>query len=278
MPHEEFMTWGWRVPFLLSVVMFGVGIYIRRRVVESPAFSQVAATREIAGNPVREVVRRNWREIGLCALLSAPDLAAFYIFAVFIFAFAKHQLHLEQSFVTVAVMTGAAISVFAMPLFGYLSDRVGRRRIYFTALVLLAVWAWMYYALLNSGAAALAFAAIAISFIVHAMCHGPQGALLAESFGARVRYSGASLGYQLSSVIAGATAPLIALALYHRDTSGYGIAAYMFGVALIGAVATALLRARTDARLQGDASTHAQDEIIPARAQLAATAQSKETL
>ena len=278
MPHQQFMTWGWRVPFLLSVVMFGVGIYIRRRVVESPAFSQVAATRKIAVNPLREVVRRNWREIGLCVLLSAPDLAAFYIFAVFIFAFAKQQLHLEQSFVTVAVMTGAAISVFAMPLFGYLSDRVGRRRVYFTALVLLAVWAWMYYALLNTGAATLVFAAIAISFIAHAMCHGPQGALLAESFGTRVRYSGVSLGYQLSSVMAGATAPLIALALYHHDNRGSGIAAYMFGIAVIGAVATALLRTRTDARLHTDVSAPSSAEIISAPAQLAATTQSKEAM
>jgi MFS family permease len=278
MPHQQFMTWGWRVPFLLSVVMFGVGIYIRRRVVESPAFSQVAATRKIAVNPLREVVRRNWREIGLCALLSVPDLAAFYIFAVFIFAFAKQQLHLEQSFVTVAVMTGAAISVFAMPLFGYLSDRVGRRRVYFTALVLLAVWAWMYYALLNTGAATLVFAAIAISFIAHAMCHGPQGALLAESFGTRVRYSGVSLGYQLSSVMAGATAPLIALALYHHDNRGSGIAAYMFGIAVIGAVATALLRTRTDARLHTDVSAPSSAEIISAPAQLAAATQSKEAM
>jgi MFS family permease len=277
MPHQQFMTWGWRVPFLLSVVMFGVGIYIRSRVAESPAFSQVVVTRKTAANPLREVVRRNWREIGLCALLAAPDLAGFYVFAVFIFAFAKHQLHLEQSFVTVAVMTGAAISVFAIPLFGYLSDRVGRRRVYFTALVLRGLWAWLYYALLNTAAAVLAFAAIAVSFIVHAMCHGPSGALLAESFGTRVRYSGASLGYQMSSVIAGGTAPLIALALYHHDNSGYGIAAYMLGMALIGAVATALLRSHSDVRLHTDSAAPATAEIIPAPAQLAATAQSKET-
>jgi metabolite-proton symporter len=241
--HEQFLAWGWRIPFLASFVLFGVGLYIRKQVTESPVFAQVADTGP-ERRPLLTVLRRNWREVVLCALVSAPDLAMFYVSTVFVFTFAEKRLGLTQSFVTVAVVAGAVVSVFAIPFFGFLSDRVGRHRMYFLGLLTIAVWVWVYFGLFSAGTALLAFLAIVLAFIPHAMGHGPQGALLAESFPGRVRYSGASLGYQLASVLAGGPAPLIALWLFSLDPSGFAIAAYLMVLALIGMAATVVLRDR----------------------------------
>jgi MFS family permease len=240
---EAFLAWGWRIPFLAGVVLFGVGLYIRKRVTESPVFKQISKT-GTERRPLTTVLRRNWREVLLGALVSAPDLAMFYVFTVFVFTFAEKQLKLTSSFVTLAVVVGAVVSVCAIPFFGYLSDVIGRHRMYFLGLIAMGCWGFAYFGLFSAGSAALAFLAIVLAFIPHAMGHGPQGALLAESFPDRTAYSGASLGYQLASVVAGGPAPLIAVALYSKDPSGFSIAGYLAVLAVIGLVATAVMARR----------------------------------
>jgi MFS family permease len=249
--RAAFLSWGWRVPFLAGIILFGVGLYIRKRVTESPVFERVSKSGAERW-PLKTVLRHNWREVILGALVSSPDLAMFYVSTVFVFTFAEKQLGLSGSFVTVAVLVGAVISTVAIPFFGFVSDLIGRHRMYFLGLLAMGCWGWAYFGLFSVGSTVLAFLAIVLAFIPHAMGHGPQGALLAEAFSGRVRYSGASLGYQLASVVAGGTAPLIALTLYRSDPTGFSIAAYLMVLAIIGMGATAVLsrRARHPERTQ----------------------------
>ena len=209
-----FASWGWRIPFLLSILLVGVGLYIRLGIMETPVFRALLQDNRVERAPVREVIRRNWREIILSALLRMPEQAPFYLFTTFVFTFGAFATHLQKPFFTWAVSVAGLVSFITIPLFGHLSDVIGRKVMYLIGIAVMAVWGFIYFGLFAGGVATVVFIVIALSLIPHDMQYGPQASLIAESFTGRLRYSGASLGYQLASVIAGSPAPIIALWLW----------------------------------------------------------------
>jgi len=246
MSGDEFRQWGWRVPFLLSIVLVGVGLYIRLGILETPVFTRLVAENKVERTPIVEVIKRQPKEIALTALCRMGEQAPFYLFTAFIFAYGTVTLKISRDFLLVAVLTASVLSFVMIPLFGHLSDRFGRRRIYILGAAVTAVFGFVYFALLNTRSPALVFLAVALSLIPHDMMYGPQAALIAECFTGRLRYSGASLGYQLASVIAGGPAPLIATWLFSRYASGYAIAAFIFLCAMISIAAASMLKDYTN--------------------------------
>ena len=243
---DAFLAWGWRLPFLLSLALVGVGLWVRLGILETPVFAKLAAERRLERTPVIEVVRRHPRAIVLTALCRMAEQAPFYLFTAFIFAYGTATLHLNRDFLVTAVMCGSALSFVSIPLFGHLSDRFGRKRIYMLGAVVTGVYGFVYFGLLDTRVPALVFVAIVLSLIPHDILYGPQAALIAESFPARLRYSGASLGYQLSSIFAGGPAPLVATWLLSRYHSGTVIALFVLGTALVTLASTALLQDNTN--------------------------------
>jgi metabolite-proton symporter len=249
-----FLTWGWRVPFLLSLVLVAVGLYIRLGILETPSFARLVQEKRIEKQPVLEAIKKGWREILLSMFIRLSEQAPFYIFTAFVLAYGTSTLKLSRDFMLLCVFAAAALSLVTIPLAGYLSDRIGRRFVYTVGIVLVAVLAFPYFALLDSRVASLVFLGVVLSLIPHDLQYGPQASLIAESFTGRLRYSGASLGYQLASVIAGGPAPLIATALLATYHSSTPIAIYIIGCAVISLVAIRLLpdRQRLDHTVEFD--------------------------
>jgi metabolite-proton symporter len=238
---DAFDSWGWRVPFLLSLLLVGVGLWVRLSVIESPLFAREVEAETVARQPIVEVIKRNPREIILSALLRMSEQAPFYIFTAFVLAYGTETLGFSKGFMTNSVMLAAALSLFSVPFFGHLSDRIGRRRTYLIGAGATLVWGVPYFLLLDSKVGALVVVAIVISLIPHDMQYGPQAALIAESFTTRLRYSGAGLGYQLASVVAGGPAPLLAVWLLHTFDSSLPIGIYIMGCAVVTIIAVILL-------------------------------------
>jgi len=242
-----FLTWGWRIPFILSLVLLAIGLYIRLGISETPAFRQLLRENRIEPQPVVEVVRRSWREIVLSMFVRVSEQAPFYIFTAFVLTYGVKTLKLTSNFMLVSVFLAACLSLVTIPLAGHLSDRYGRRLIYGIGVVLVAVIALPYFALLDTKVAGLVLIAVVISLIPHDLQYGPQASLIAENFTGRLRYSGASIGYQLASVVAGGPAPLIATALLASLHSSIPIAIYVIGCAVVSMVALVLIPDRSAA-------------------------------
>ncbi len=241
MSGDQFLGWGWRIPFVLSIVLVAVGLYIRLNILETPIFARLIEQRRIERTPLLEVIQRQPREIALSALLRMGEQAPFYIFTAFVFSYGTTTLKASQDFLLSAVLAASVLSFFTIPFCGYLSDRIGRKRMYLIGAVVMGVFGFVYFGLLGAANPVWMFVLIALSLIPHDMMYGPQAALIAESFTGRLRYSGASLGYQLASVIAGGPAPLIAAALFAHYHSGYAIAGYILFCAIVSVISTALL-------------------------------------
>jgi MFS family permease len=247
---DQFLVWGWRIPFLLSIVMLGVGLYIRLGVLETPAFQRLVAENRIERAPVWEVIKRQPKEIILSALARTGEQAPAYITLAFIFTYGQQVLHQSRNFLLTALVFMGLLSLVTIPLSGYLSDRIGRRRIYLIGAVVTGTYGFIYFAMLNSLVPALMFLAIVLYAVPHDMMYGPQGALIAECFTPRLRYSGSSMGYQLASITAGGPAPLIATALLAwtgaGTGSGYVIACYIAFCAVVSIIATLLMPDHTN--------------------------------
>jgi len=237
----QFLEWGWRLPFVLSIVLVAVGLYIRLGVLETPVFARIAAENDVERAPVAEVVRRSGKEIVLSALVRLSEQAPFYIFTAFVFAYATQALNADRNLVLYGILGAAALEFVTIPYFGHLSDRIGRRRMYMLGAATMGIFGFVYFALLNTLSPVLIVVAIVASLIPHAMQYGPQASFIAENFPGRVRYSGASLGYQLASLIAGGPAPLIAVALLGQFRTGYAIAVYILGCAVVSLLAAQAL-------------------------------------
>src|SRR5437868_7199274 len=210
MSGDQFLTWGWRIPFALSLILVGVGLYIRLGILETPVFSRLLAERKVDRTPMLTVIKQHPKEILLSALARMAEQAPFYIFTAFIFSYGTGTLHVSRDFLLSAVLAASVLSFVSIPLFGHLSDRIGRKNMYMIGAAVTVVFGFIYFGMLDTGSMPIIFLAIILSLIPHDMMYGPQAALIAESFTGRLRYSGSSLGYQLASVIAGGPAPLIA--------------------------------------------------------------------
>jgi MFS family permease len=238
---DQFVTWGWRVPFFVSAILVGIGLYIRWGILETPIFSRLLAENRIERSPVLEVVKRQPKSIILVALAKMGEMAPAYVYSVFVLTYGTTVLGSSRDLLLGALVVSAAISFFTVPIAGHLSDRIGRKRMYLIGLVITGVFGFIYIALLNTRVPAWIYIAIVLSFVPQQLMYGPQAALIAECFTPRLRYSGASIGCQLSSVIAGGPAPLIATALLAAFGSGYVVAVYILFCAMVSVIATILL-------------------------------------
>src|SRR5499433_540701 len=238
---DQFLTWGWRVPFWLSIVMVGIGLYIRLGILETPVFARILQERRIERTPVIEVIKRQPKQIILTALARMAEQGPFYVYAAFVFVYGTKVSGMSRDFLLTALLIATGLSAVTIPLSGYISDRIGRKRMYLIGAVTTGVFAFIYFTMMNSMAPALIFLAIVLSFIPHDMMYGPQAALIAECFTPRLRYSGSSLGFHLASVVAGGPAPLIATALFAAYGSGYVVALYILFCAIVSISATAFL-------------------------------------
>jgi metabolite-proton symporter len=239
LPEDQFLAWGWRVPFLFSILLVGVGLLIRLRILETPAFTRLKETRTEARRPIVELLQTQWREVLLAMGARFAENGAFYVYTVFVLVYGTQKVGIDRQTILNGVLIAAACALAAIPFFGALSDRLGRRPVYLFGAVVTALFAYPLFWLLDTGSTPLVWLALVVALVFgHAPMYGPQAAFLSELFGTRVRYSGASLGSQLSSVVAGGLSPFIATALlpYGRGA----LASYIIAMALVTIVAVLL--------------------------------------
>jgi len=231
LPTPAFESWGWRVPFLLSALLLGVGVWLRISAPESPEFRDVARTAERA--PLVQVLRRHPRQVLAAAgIRIAPDVS-YYIWTLFIFTYTAQLGGIPRQLAVNALLVGSGLQLVIMPLCGYLSDRVGRRPVYLVGALATAVWGFAFFRLLDTQQPALVFVAAIGGLVCHAIMYGPQAAMVTELFPTRVRYSGSALGSQLSGIIGAAFAPLIALALLNAWGTATAVALYVALAAMV---------------------------------------------
>ena len=238
---DQFLVWGWRIPFLLSIIMVGMGLWIRLGILETPVFRKVLAEERVVRIPVLEVLKRQPKQVALTALARMPEQAPGYIVATFIFTYGTTVLGQSRDFLLSAILVQAALGFLWVVVAGYLSDRVGRKRMYMIGCVFSGLFGFFYFGLLDTKVPSLIFLAVALGLLPITTLYGPQAALIAESFSPRLRYSGTSLGYQLASIIAGGPSPFIATALFATYNSSLPIALFILGCGVIGLVAVSLL-------------------------------------
>jgi metabolite-proton symporter len=250
-----FVSWGWRIPFLLSLVLVAIGLYIRLQILETPMFAKLVETKTVRRTPVRQVIREHPKEILLSALVRMSEQMPFYVVTAFVLSYLTDSDHgYTKNFVLVGTLIAAGLEFFLVPYFGHLSDTVGRKRVYMTGAAVMGVWGFAYFALLDSGIGWLVFLTVCVGLVPHAMQYGPQASLIAESFPTSLRYGGAGLGYQLASVVAGGPAALVATWLIHTFGTGYAVSVYILISALITLAACAALKDYSRADIADDAT------------------------
>ena len=246
LPEKDFLAWGWRVPFLLGLLLLGIGLFIRLAVVESPVFLAMKAARPAAKEarpPILEVLTKYRRNVLLAMGARFAENAFFYIFTVFVLTYATKQLDLPKATILNGVLLGSVVQFICIPCFGALSDHVGRRPVYLGGAIFLALFAFPFFWLVDQKSTVAVWLAIVVGLIGHSAMYGPQAAFFSELFGTNVRYSGASLGYQLASPFAGGLAPLIATALLQWSGGRpWPIAVYLVVMALITIVSVWLAK------------------------------------
>ncbi|TQM01951.1 MFS transporter [Pseudonocardia kunmingensis] len=266
--EEAFESWGWRIPFLLSAVLVVIGFYVRVSVEESPLFraaqARAAARTEAAAGapktPIVEVLRRHPREVLTAMGARFAENVSYYILTIVISTYLATRYDLPSSFALGAVLIGALVHVVTIPLWGALSDRVGRRPVYLFGAAGVGVWGFAFFALLDTQDFGLTVLAVVVGLVLHGAMYGPQAAFLSELFGTGVRYSGVSIGYQLASVVAGGLAPVIAVALLGAFGSGYAIAVYLAACSVVTMIAVGTYGETRDRDLA------ALEEDLPAKA------------
>jgi MFS family permease len=249
---DQFLVWGWRIPFFLSAVMVGVGLWIRLGIMETPVFQKILDEERIERVPVLEVLRRQPKQIVLTALLRMPEQAPGYIVGAWIFTYATGALGYSRDFVLFGVISQTVLGFMWVVCAGYLSDVIGRKNMYIIGALFMGVFGFVYIAMLNSGVPWIVFTAIAVSLLPVMTQYGPEAALIAESFTPRLRYSGTSIGYQLASVIAGGPSPFISTWLFATYGSAWPIAIYIAICAIIGIVSTSLLTDYTNKEISAE--------------------------
>jgi len=253
-----FESWGWRVPFLLSGVLVLVGLWIRMSISESPLFREVEVSDAKASAPIVEVVREYPRRVLLAVGARVGVDVAFYSFVLFITTYVVTYLELPDSYALNAVLIAAACQVLLIPAFGALSDKVGRRPVYLVGAVGAALWIFVFFALLDTGEFVVIVLATVVALALHAAMYGPQASFIAEMFPTRVRYSGASMGYQLAGILGGALAPIVSVALLDRFDTSLVVSLYV--VAMLAITAVCVIAAPETSRidLHADPATTAR--------------------
>jgi metabolite-proton symporter len=239
--EADFLAWGWRIPFLLSAVLIAVGWWVRVSLEESPVFAEAAAEGPHRA-PVIEALRRRPGGVAIGAGLRVGENISYYVITAFSITYIVEVVGLSRSVALNALLLGAAAECLTLPLFAALSDRVGRRAVYAFGAGGMALFGFAFFPLLESGAEAAIGAAMAAGLILHGAMYGPQAAFIAELFPTRIRYSGASLAYQVTSIVAGSLAPIIALALFRQTGSATPVAVYLLLACLISLAAALVAR------------------------------------
>ncbi|MGC5019348.1 MFS transporter [Micromonospora sp. DT47] len=256
MDDAAFEAWGWRVPFLLSALLVVVGLYIRVSISESPVFQRAQAemkrsqVRQKA--PILQVLRRYRREVLIAMGARFVENVSYYIFTVFVLTYATTEVGLTRGTALNAVLIASAVQFVTIPLLGALSDRIGRRPLYLAGAIGVGIWGFAFFALIDTKSFAAITLAVTAGLVLHAMMYGPQAAYFAELFATSVRYSGASIGYQLASVFAGSLAPIIAVALLARYGSSTPISIYLAASAVITIIAVLLSHETRQRELSAD--------------------------
>ncbi|MEA2841461.1 MAG: transporter, family, shikimate and dehydroshikimate transport protein [Methylobacteriaceae bacterium] len=250
LPQADLMTWGWRLPFLFSVVLLGVGLYVRTRVPETPLFTAMKQRGDIAKAPFLDVVLRQKKTFLLAIGLKISEVSWVYIVTVFAVVYATTQLGLPKSTLLNAIIIGSLIEVFTIPLFGYLSDIVGRRALYFAGAIFTILFAFPLFWLIDTKNAFVigATVAVALSF-GHGMMFGLLSTYLPELFGTKVRYTGASLGFQVAAAIGGGLSPILATSLSSSFGGTAGVSLLLIMLASITLIATLCARETRDVAL-----------------------------
>ncbi len=242
LPEAAFLSWGWRVPFLLGIVLTALGFFIRMAVVESPVFER-EKQRPRDKLPIVEVLRRHQRSVLLSMGARLAENVFFYIFTVWVLSYATQQLGMARSTLLNGVLIGSAVQLVAIPTFGALSDRWGRRPVYVGGAVFLMLLTFPFFWLLATRETGCVWLAIVLGLIGHAAMYGPQAAFFSEMFGTRTRYTGASLGYQLAAPFSGGIAPLVASGLLRwSGNATWPVAIYLISMALITIACVLLAR------------------------------------
>ena len=241
--EADFLEWGWRVPFVLSALLVVVGWYIRNRVAESPMFAKELDEAEAPPKvPAMEVLRERPKALVLGAGLRVGENISYYILTVFSLTYLVDVSKESRSLALNALLIGAAVQFFAIPLFALLSDKIGRRPVYAFGAFGLAAWCFIMFGLLGSGDNASIILALVVGLVLHGAMYGPQAAFITELFPTRIRYSGVSLAYQLTSIVAGSLAPIIALWLYKEYDSAMPVAIYVGVACFISGISALLAR------------------------------------
>ncbi|HSQ31223.1 MAG TPA: MFS transporter [Gemmatimonadaceae bacterium] len=239
LPEREFLAWGWRVPFLISVLLVGVGLFIRLRILETPAFAKLKEGGRESSRPLLEVFREHPREILIGMGMRFAQNALFYVYTVFVLSYGEKSLGYPRSLMLRGVMLMSIIGLLTTPLWSHLSDRIGRKPVYFSGALISLLTAFPFFWLIERGPRFVSIAIVLAMNVGHDMMYGPMAAYLSELFGTKVRYTGASLVYQLTSVFSGGVAPFIATVLLARYGSS-AVAAYVMACCALTLVATAL--------------------------------------
>ena len=236
---SAFQSWGWRVPFLLSGVLVLVGLWIRLTIAESPLFRELETSDTKARAPIVDVLRTYPKRVLLAIGARVGVDVAFYSFVLFITTYVVTYLKLPDSYALNAVLIAAACQVVLIPWFGVLSDRFGRRPVYLFGAIGAAVWVFVFFALLDTGSFVLIVLATVVALVLHAAMYGPQASFIAEMFPTRVRYTGASMGYQLAGILGGAVAPIVSVALLDRYDTSLVVSLYVVAMLAITAACVA---------------------------------------
>ena len=242
LPEDDFQAWGWRIPFLMSIVLVAVGWWLRRAVAESAVFVQEAAKEGLVRFPAVEVVRCKGRALLTGGGLRFGENICYYVVATFSITYLTEIRGGDRSLVLNAVLIGSALECLSMPFFAALSDRVGRRWVYGAGAICVAAWFPIFFGLLDVGNAWSVGLAVTVAMVAHGAMYAPQGAMITELFPTRLRYSGASIAYQATSIFAGSLAPIIALSLYKLTGETSAVAAYVIGSLLITLIAVVAAR------------------------------------
>ncbi|GAB3625313.1 MFS transporter [Pandoraea terrae] len=234
---DDFLGWGWRIPFLASLLLVGFGLWVRRGVEETPMFEEMAQSHRQAKTPIADVFRSHWRNLLVAGGSRIGSDVLYALMVVFTLTYVTGTLHLSRPLALTAVLVGTACNALSVPLFGALSDKLGRRPVYGFGVLCAVIWAYAFFVLLDTAHPGLIVLAVVVGLVIHAIMYGPQAAFVTEQFPTRVRYAGSSLAYTLAGIVGGGFAPLIIVSLFKQYGTTFAVSIYVTGALLVTAIA-----------------------------------------